>query len=261
MPGTSAGCRAASAMSGWPMIPAARLRVFRTGLPSPPASPAGVRDHLALLVARRKQLQDGSDHADRSRPPYKGPTDPCRAAQQVERAHRRHDEAPVTTAPPIVCTYCQSAHGFSSSAQKLVEQNLPVRSARVADRMLHPRVGRDDEVARKPRADEHQERRQPVPDLAQPLLAEQEQPQESSTPGRRRTSPPSPASARSRRPPLRKSRPVGAELEFHRDSGDDAEREVDAENPRPEARRAIVVLVVGAQRQRLRRRSAAPAPS
>ena len=42
--------------------------------------------------------------------------------------------------------------------------------------------------------------------------------------------------------------PVGAELKFHGDTGDDADGEVNAENFGPEASRAIVVLVAGAKR-------------
>jgi hypothetical protein len=46
-------------------------------------------------------------------------------------------------------------------------------------------------------------------------------------------------------------RPVRAELKFHGDSGDDAEHEVDAKNPRPEARCLMVGFVVAAQSDRL----------
>ncbi len=46
-----------------------------------------------------------------------------------------------------------------------------------------------------------------------------------------------------------KVRPVGAELEFHRDSGDDAKNEINAEYFCPEARRLIVDFIVRAERQ------------
>ena len=45
----------------------------------------------------------------------------------------------------------------------------------------------------------------------------------------------------------RKLRPVGAELEFHGNTGDHTESKVDAEDFCPEARGAIVVLITGAQ--------------
>ena len=45
---------------------------------------------------------------------------------------------------------------------------------------------------------------------------------------------------------LRKCRPVRSELKFHGNAGDDADSEVDAENPGPETRGAVVMLVAGA---------------
>ena len=45
----------------------------------------------------------------------------------------------------------------------------------------------------------------------------------------------------------RELRPVGAELEFHGDAGDDAEQEVDGEDFRPEARGLVPAVVAGAQ--------------
>ncbi len=39
-------------------------------------------------------------------------------------------------------------------------------------------------------------------------------------------------------------RPVGSELEFHRNAGDDAEDEADAEDLRPESRGLVVPLIV-----------------
>ena len=41
----------------------------------------------------------------------------------------------------------------------------------------------------------------------------------------------------------RELRPVGAELEFHGNAGDDAEEEVDGEDFRPEARGLVVAVV------------------
>ncbi len=47
---------------------------------------------------------------------------------------------------------------------------------------------------------------------------------------------------------LENSRPVRAELKFHGDASDDPDGKVDAEDARPEFRRAIVAFVVGAQK-------------
>src|SRR5437899_5562685 len=51
----------------------------------------------------------------------------------------------------------------------------------------------------------------------------------------------------------RELRPIGAELKFHGDAGDDTQRKVDAENPRPEARRFIVGFVPSADSEGLKR--------
>src|SRR5258708_39998263 len=47
---------------------------------------------------------------------------------------------------------------------------------------------------------------------------------------------------------LRKRRPGRPELKFHWDSRNNAESKIDPENPRPKSRRAVVMLVAGAQR-------------
>ena len=51
----------------------------------------------------------------------------------------------------------------------------------------------------------------------------------------------------------REMRPVGTELEFHGNAGDDAEDEADAEDLRPEARRGVIAFVVLPQTNRLQR--------
>ena len=43
------------------------------------------------------------------------------------------------------------------------------------------------------------------------------------------------------------ARPVRAELEFHRDAGHDPDGEVDSENPGPEPRGTVVMIIAGAQ--------------
>src|SRR6267154_165704 len=49
----------------------------------------------------------------------------------------------------------------------------------------------------------------------------------------------------------RELRPIGAELKFHGDAGDYAQREVDAEDLRPEARRFVVGFVASPDGERL----------
>ena len=117
--------------------------------------------------------------------------------------------------------------------------------------MLHPRVRRHNEIARKPRAQKNQKCRYPVSDSPEPLFSEKKQSQETRFQKKRKH-----AFHRQRLPDhssrgLRKRRPVRPELEFHRNSRHDAERKINSENPRPESRRAIVVFIPGAQCFRL----------
>src|ERR1700693_6258003 len=48
---------------------------------------------------------------------------------------------------------------------------------------------------------------------------------------------------------LREARPIGTELEFHRDACYNAHSEVDGEDLYPETRRLIVTLVAGSERR------------
>ena len=126
-----------------------------------------------------------------------------------------------------------------------------MRPERVPDRMLHPRVGRHNQVAGHPRAEEHQKRCPPVADSSQLFLAKQKQSQKTRLQEKRKDSfhrecLPDHAPGASR-----KRGPVRAELKLHRDAGDNAQREVDSENSRPKARGAVVMFVAGSERLRL----------
>ena len=108
-------------------------------------------DHQALAVAGGPKLQDSGDEAD----DYSGADEKfsvveMSAGKQVERANRGHGKA-------------AGLHGAEHGVRVLperprVEQESPetgqgegtVRLDCVADRMLHPCVGGDDEVAREP---------------------------------------------------------------------------------------------------------------
>ena len=48
----------------------------------------------------------------------------------------------------------------------------------MTDGMLHPGVGRDDEIAREPGPEEDHERREPVADSAEPFSPNEKEPQE-----------------------------------------------------------------------------------
>ena len=154
----------------------------------------------------------------------------------------------------MVCAYCQNAHGLKRYAQKLLEVQDAVLAQPVADRVLHEGVGDDDEVAREPRAQRQGDGRREVPPRAEPLLAEEEQPEE-----RRLEEEGEHALHRQRLADdlagvAGEPGPVGAELELHRDAGHDAHGEVEGEDPGPEPGDLVVRLVAEAQRERLEQR-------
>ena len=55
---------------------------------------------------------------------------------------------PVTQAPNMLCRYCQPAHSFMRRDQKLVRRAEPSLSDTETDRVLHPCICDDDEIAR-----------------------------------------------------------------------------------------------------------------
>jgi hypothetical protein len=117
--------------------------------------------------------------------------------------------------------------------------------------MLHEGVRRDDEVAREPAADEQSHRGRRSDPTRQPPLAPDEDEQEAGF-------------EEEREEPLHRQRlpdhaarvaaepgPVGAELELHGNAGDHPHREVDAEDPDPEARGVVPTLPARPQAARL----------
>ena len=189
-----------------------------------------------------------ADHADAHKGPpvWLGPLH-----QQIKRANGGHREAAGYHRADHVVRILPEQPGVQQQRPKARQQNLAVRSQRVADRMLHPGVRRHDEESGKPRSQEDQEAREPVPSGSQLLFAEEKQTQETRLQEERKHALHRQRLADNAAGGLRKARPIGAELEFHGDAGDHAHGEVDGEDSRPEARRAIVVFVARAQRQRL----------
>ena len=68
--------------------------------------------------------------------------------------------------------------GIAEESAKIGEVKQPVGTRAVPDRVLHERVGGDDEVAREPRPHEQGHGHRQVTELAESLLAEEEQPEE-----------------------------------------------------------------------------------
>ena len=117
------------------------------------------------------------------------------------------------------------------------EAREPERSVRhhlVTDRMLHEGVGRDDEIAGEPTADEEGERGGEMTPAAEPAFAEDQEPEkrrleeerEQAFHGERLTDDASRVA--------RECRPVRPELELHRHTGHHAYREVETEDSDPE---------------------------
>ena len=157
----------------------------------------------------------------------------------------------VTTEPIMLCRYCQKTQGLISRPAEAGEQDLAVRAEPVADRVLHPGVGGDDEEAGEPGAGEDQEGGEPVGLGPEALLPEEEDAQEAGLEEEGEHAFHGEGLADHAAGGFGEARPVGAELELHGDAGDHAHGEIDGEDFGPEAGGAVVVLVAGAQRHGL----------
>ena len=117
---------------------------------------------------------------------------------------------------------------------------MPSARDAVADRVLHEGVGADDEVAGQPGAGEQRDRGHQVR-RAGSAAARRRRAGRGSVDSRKKANSPSIASVcpMTLAGERRESRPVGAELELHRDARDDADDEVDGEDPDPEPRRFV----------------------
>ncbi len=152
---------------------------FRNGLPWRP-TPRADASRPAWPGRRRSE-----------RPPARSPPVRrwCRPSGSASLDRRERAEArsttptatttndAVTTVAAMLCAYCASAHGFSSSARTSTRCSAPVCADGVTDRMLHERIGADDEVTGEPGAGEQRDGREEVAEPAQLPLAEHQQPQ------------------------------------------------------------------------------------
>ena len=117
--------------------------------------------------------------------------------------------------------------------------------------MLHPCVGNDDEEAGDPGADEDHEGCAEMSELRETLFTEEEEAEEGRFEEEGEDAFHGEGLADDAASSARELRPVGAELELHRDAGDDAEQEVDREDLRPEARCLVPAVIAGAQSDEL----------
>src|SRR6202051_2144978 len=84
-------------------------------------------------------------------------------------------KAPVMTAPDILWAYCSHAPGIHHEAPEAGDFIGAVRQKPIRHRMLHPRIGNDDEEAGDPGTKKYQKGCSPVSQLRETLFAEQEE--------------------------------------------------------------------------------------
>src|SRR5215210_6760199 len=100
------------------------------------------------------------------------------AREQVIGAETGHDEGPAHHRPAHVVRVLRPHPRVEEDGPVVVELDVAVRKCLVADRMLHPGVRRDDEVARGPGTQEDHKGREQVDPLPETLLPEEEKPHE-----------------------------------------------------------------------------------
>ena len=128
----------------------------------------------------------------------------------------------------------------------------------VADRVLHPRVGDQDEVARHPGAEHRDPERRQVDARREAIPAEDPEPEERRLEHERRKSLDRERRTEHVADELRIDGPVHPELELLHEPGGDADREVDQEERPEEVRQAQPALVAGPVPERLHDRDERP---
>ena len=136
----------------------------------------------------------------------------------------------------------------------VVQFRLAVTVERVADRVLHPRVGGEDEQRREHRPERHQPYAGEVHALGKPAPAEQPQPEERRLQGERREALHRQRAAEHVADEARVGRPVHPELELLHQPGHDADRDVDQQQRPEEFRQALVLRLLVAIPRRLQER-------
>lgn len=125
---------------------------------------------------------------------------------------------------------------------------MPVVRDGVGDRMLHPGIGGEDEIARKPRAEKQHQGRTPLDAEPEPLLAEQQNSEERGFEDEGKQAFHRQRLADHSAGEVRESGPVGAELKFQWNAGDDAEGKAHRKDLRPESGDLQILLIAGPQR-------------
>ncbi len=137
---------------------------------------------------------------------------------------------------PQKCRICEQRSDVVQDRLSLGVQCIP-------DRMLHPRVGGEDEQCRQHRAERHHPDARQVHPFGQPVPAEQPQPEEGRLQEERGQALHRQRAAEHVSDEPRVRRPVHPELELLHQSGDDPDRDIDEQQRSEEPRHPAVLRI------------------
>ena len=123
-----------------------------------------VRGHIfAVQVAGGEDLEQCRDRPRDHSQPYKHPAEfGVPSVEQVKSSRRRHDERTGDHRTAHGVHVGEQRPGIGEHAPETGDREGAVRRPLVGHRMLHPRIGRDDEESGQPRAEKDQESGPPV---------------------------------------------------------------------------------------------------
>ena len=170
--------------------------------------------------------------------------------EDIKGADGSHDETSGLHRTEHIVGVLPEGPFIEKQAPETGERDLMMRSQRKAGGMLHPRVGGDNKVAAHPGAEKDKEGGPPVADASEFFLAVEEETEERGLKKEGEDAFHGEGLADDAASGFGEFGPVGAELKFHGDAGDNTEGKVDAEDLGPKAGGASEVLVAGAQGNR-----------
>ena len=205
--------------------------------------------HLRLLVAGRKGDEQRGDKArKRAAAQEQRGLLLVSATQLVECADGCDDERAGDDGGNLVVGELNERPVIEHERAEVLDRQRAVRLLHVAGRVLHERIRDDDEIAREPAPQRDGHRGDEMINRAEPLLAEDEDAEEGAFQEEREHALHRQGLADHAPGNAGEARPVRAELEFHRDAGDDADGKINGEDFCPETSGAVVSLLAGAQR-------------
>ena len=192
-----------------------------------------LRHEVPLPIAGGEQLPEAGhgrdDDADSKQRGRRSIVRPGLGAQLVVSAQASDGEGAGHRGAPHRVQVLPEGPAVEEQRRQAGDLHRAVRRGRVADRVLHPGVGRHDEVAREPGSGEDGDGGEQVRARRESLFAEQKESQERRLEEEGEHSLHRQRLADDAAREARKARPVGAELKLHRNAGDHAEDEVDGE--------------------------------